>query len=243
MNKSPNGIVQTSNLIKNFDLSGGEVVRVLKGVEMKVDKGEFIAIMGPSGSGKSTLLNILSTLETISEGKVFIAGVSLHELNRSETLQIRRKKSSIVFQNFALIPYLTAKENVKLPMLLRKESEKVAEKRALKLLTDVGLYSRRDHLPEQLSGGEKQRVAIARALAHDPDIIYADEPTGNLDTHTGREIIFLFKKLAKEQDVTIIMVTHDHSAASQTERIYILQNGRVIEEQVKNIEERRTTKK
>ena len=230
--------IQTDELIKDFELQGEETVHVLTGVNMKIKPGEFIACMGPSGSGKSTLLNILATLESITQGDVLISGVNLHTTDYKDHLQIRRKKSSIVFQNFALIPYLTSKENVKLPMKLRGVPEEEAEKKAVDFLEQVGLYARLDHLPEELSGGEQQRVAIARALAHEPDIIYADEPTGNLDTNIGKEIIQLFKTLAKEKNITIIMVTHDPDCAIETDRIYILQEGKVLEERVTSLKKR-----
>ncbi|MBY9002041.1 MAG: ABC transporter ATP-binding protein [Candidatus Heimdallarchaeota archaeon] len=234
--------IQTIELIKDFELQGEEIVNVLKGVKMDVKPGEFIAVMGPSGSGKSTLLNILATLEPITEGKVLLSGINLHETSYKEQLDIRRNKTSLVFQNFALIPYLTAKENVKLPMKLRGVPEVEAEEKAISYLEQVGLYARLDHLPEELSGGEQQRVAIARALAHDPDIIYADEPTGNLDTSIGKEIIQLFKSLAKDKNITVIMVTHDPDNAIETDRIYILQEGKVIEERVASIKKRSSLK-
>jgi len=227
--------IDTKELIKDFNLPGGEVVNVLTGVDLRIKRGEFIAIMGPSGSGKSTLLNILSTLESITSGEVLVAGINLSETSYKENLEIRRTKTSVVFQNFALIPYLTAKENVKLPMKLRKVPELEADQKAIEYLESVGLYVRMDHLPEELSGGEQQRVAIARALAHDPDIIYADEPTGNLDTHIGKEIIFLFKQLVKEKKITVIMVTHDTECSKEADRILILQKGKVIQEQPKKV--------
>jgi putative ABC transport system ATP-binding protein len=230
--------IQSSELIKDFKLQGEEIVHVLTGVNMKVKPGEFIACMGPSGSGKSTLLNILATLETITEGEVRLSGVNLHDTSYKDILDIRRNKTALVFQNFALIPYLTAKENVKLPMKLRGVLENEAEEKAISYLEQVGLYARLDHLPEELSGGEQQRVAIARALAHDPDIIYADEPTGNLDTNIGKDIIQLFKTLAKEKNITIIMVTHDPDCAVETDRIYILQEGKVLEERVTSVKKR-----
>jgi len=225
--------IKTENLIKNFAIPKGEEVKVLTGVKMAVKKGEFIAVMGPSGSGKSTLLNILATLEPLTSGEVVIGNFDLEDATYKDKLEIRRMHSSIVFQSFALIPYLTALENVKLPMKIRKVPEKEAEEKAIKHLESVGLYGRLNHLPEELSGGEQQRVAIARALAHEPSIIYADEPTGNLDTYTGREIIHLFKQLVEEKNITIVMVTHDSESARQTDRIYILQQGKVLIEQIK----------
>ncbi len=227
--------VKTVDLVKDFILPGGDVVNVLTGAKIEVKPGDFVAVMGPSGSGKSTLLNILATLEPLTSGDVFIGGINLKDTSYKDQLEIRRTYSSLVFQSFALIPYLTALENVKLPMKLRKVPEEEAEQKALHCLESVGLYGRLNHLPEELSGGEQQRVAIARALAHDPQIIYADEPTGNLDTHIGKEIIQLFKSLAKEQNIAIIMVTHDSESAQQTDRIYILQKGKVLIEKTKSI--------
>ncbi|MHA1401329.1 MAG: ABC transporter ATP-binding protein [Candidatus Heimdallarchaeaceae archaeon] len=238
MIRKENSVIRTNNLVKSFDLDKEEKVKVLTGLNMHVEKGEFIAIMGPSGSGKSTLINILSTLETITDGEVFIAGINIKDLSSKELLDIRREKSAIVFQNFSLIPYLTAKENVKLPLVLKGVPDEDAEKKAIEYLETVGLYGRINHLPEELSGGEQQRVAIARALAHEPDIIYADEPTGNLDTFSGRDIINIFKVLSKERNITIVMVTHDHEAARQTDRLYILQEGKVVEEKVATLDKR-----
>ena len=234
--------IDTKELVKDFKLPGGEVVNVLTGVDLRIKKGEFIAIMGPSGSGKSTLLNILSTLESITSGEVLVAGINLSETSYKENLEIRRTKTSVVFQNFALIPYLTAKENVKLPMKLRKVPELEADQKAIEYLESVGLYVRMDHLPEELSGGEQQRVAIARALAHNPAIIYADEPTGNLDTQIGKEIILLFKQLAREKKITVIMVTHDSENAKEADKILILQKGNLIQEQPKKVAKKKRKK-
>ena len=234
--------IDTKELVKDFNLPGGEVVNVLTGVDLRIKRGEFIAIMGPSGSGKSTLLNILSTLESITSGEVLVAGINLSETSYKEKLEIRRTKTSVVFQNFALIPYLTAKENVKLPMKLRKVPELEADQKAIEYLESVGLYVRMDHLPEELSGGEQQRVAIARALAHNPAIIYADEPTGNLDTQIGKEIILLFKQLAREKKITVIMVTHDSENAKEADKILILQKGNLIQEQPKKVAKKKSKK-
>ncbi len=229
----------TKNLVKNYELENKESVPVLTGLDLEIEKGEFVSIMGVSGSGKSTLVNILSTLETLTAGEIRIDDIQLIDLKSEELLKIRRTHSAIIFQNFALIDYLTAVENVKLPMVVRGISDIEAETKANEYLEAVELYSRKDHLPEELSGGEKQRVAIARALAHNPSIIYADEPTGNLDAITGMKIIQLFKEISHKMDVSVIMVTHDYTAASETDRIYILQEGKVIEEKLRNVKKRR----
>ena len=237
--ENKNGLaVVTKDLVKNFELPSRESVHVLTGLNLEIKRGEFVAIMGPSGSGKSTLVNILSTLESLTTGEVVIDGIQLNNLKNDELLNVRRSSSAIIFQNFALIDYLTAFENVKLPLIVRGVTHKEAEEKALELLEAVDLYSRKDHLPEELSGGEQQRVAIARALAHEPQIIYADEPTGNLDAVTGMKIIQLFKEISHKLGITVIIVTHDHKAAQETDRIYILQEGKVIEEKSKKIKDR-----
>lgn len=235
--------VTTKGLVKNFDISGRESVYVLTGLNLEIYKGEFVAIMGPSGSGKSTLVNILSTLETITAGDVCVDGIHYKNLNPEELLDIRRSSTAIIFQNFALIDYLTASENVKLPMIVRGINHREAEEKALHFLEAVDLYSRKDHLPEELSGGEQQRVAIARALAHEPKIIFADEPTGNLDAVTGMRIIQLFKRISHEMGITVIIVTHDHKAAQETDRVYILQEGKVLEEKSQEIKDRTSKKR
>ncbi|MHA2357405.1 MAG: ABC transporter ATP-binding protein [Candidatus Heimdallarchaeaceae archaeon] len=236
--EEPEIAVATKGLVKNFDIPGRESVHVLTGLDLEIFKGEFVAIMGPSGSGKSTLVNILSTLETFTTGDVNVDGIQYENLNSEELLDIRRSSTAIIFQNFALIDYLTALENVKLPLIVRGIEHKEAEEKALQFLEAVDLYSRKDHLPEELSGGEQQRVAIARALAHEPKIIFADEPTGNLDAITGMRIIQLFKWISREMGITVIIVTHDHRAAKETDRVYILQEGKVIEEKSQEIKDR-----
>ncbi len=230
--------VITKDLVKNFELPDGNNVQVLTGLNLEIYQGEFVAVMGPSGSGKSTLVNILSSLESLTAGEVNIDGVQINKLKTSELLNYRRSHSAIIFQNFALIEYLTALENVKLPLIVRGVSHGESETKALQYLEAVDLYSRKDHLPEELSGGEQQRVAIARALAHEPNIIYADEPTGNLDAVTGMKIIQLLKDISHNMGITVILVTHDHRAAQETDRVYILQEGKVIKEKSNEIGER-----
>lgn len=235
--------VVTKDLVKNFELPDGNSVHVLTGLNLEIYQGEFVAVMGPSGSGKSTLVNILSSLESLTAGEVNIDGVQIDKLKTSELLNFRRYHSAIIFQSFALIDYLTALENVKLPLIVRGVSHSDAETKALQYLEAVDLYSRKDHLPEELSGGEQQRVAIARALAHEPSIIYADEPTGNLDAVTGMKIIQLLKDISHNMNITVIICTHDHRAARETDRVYILQEGKVIEEKSNEIRERTSKKR
>ncbi|MFW9905603.1 MAG: ABC transporter ATP-binding protein [Candidatus Thorarchaeota archaeon] len=215
-------IIKVTNLYKTFKIPRGDDIEVLKGITLEVKPGEFIAIMGPSGSGKSTLLNILSSIEDITMGTVIIDGEDLSKVDLVET---RRHKSSIVYQDFNLLEYLTALDNVMFPMMLAGVSEKNAKKKALELLEKVQLAHRAEHIPDDLSGGEKQRVAIARALANDPKILLADEPTGNLDSKTGDTIIELFRDIVKEKKITVIIVTHDIQIAKKTDRILILREG------------------
>jgi putative ABC transport system ATP-binding protein len=215
-------IVKVTDLYKTFKVPRGEDIEVLKGITLKVKPGEFIAIMGPSGSGKSTLLNILSSIEDITMGTVLIDG---EDLSKVDLVKTRRYKSSIVYQDFNLLNYLSALDNVMFPMTLAGVSEKEAKKKALELLEKVKLAQRAEHIPDDLSGGEKQRVAIARALANDPKILLADEPTGNLDSKTGDTIIELFRDIIKEKKITVIIVTHDIQIAKKTDRILILREG------------------
>ena len=226
-------IVKVTDLFKTFEIPG-EDIKVLKGISLSVAKGEFVAIMGASGSGKSTLLNILSSIEEITSGTVLIDG----EISTEENLvEIRRHKTSIIYQDFNNLAYLSAIENVMFPMMLAGKELEVARNDALKLLEKVHLGHRVDHIPDDLSGGEQQIVAIARALANNPKLILADEPTGNLDTKTGNSIIELFRSLVQEQNLTIIMVTHDIQIAKKNDRILILRDGKLFrEEDVMDVE-------
>jgi len=206
----------------------GEVsLDALKEVSIRIEPGEFISIMGPSGSGKSTLLNIIGCLDTPTDGSYFfeeknVAGLSLDQLST-----IRNRKIGFVFQNFNLLPYATTYENIELPMLFNGRTGKKRRQRVLELLEMVGLVDWQHHRPSELSGGQQQRVAIARALANDPSLILADEPTGNLDSKTGEEIMGLFVELQK-QGRTILMVTHDNNIAAYSQRTIRLLDGRVI---------------
>ena len=220
-------IVEVKDLFKTFKIPG-EDIEVLKGISLSVEQGEFVAIMGPSGSGKSTLLNILSSIEEATRGNVLLDG---EETTKENVVDIRRYKTSIIYQDFNNLPYLSALENVMFPMTLAGMELEEAREIARKLLEKVNLSHRINHIPDDLSGGEQQRVAIARALANNPRLILADEPTGNLDTKTGESIIELFRSLIQEQNIAIIMVTHDIQIAKKTDRILILRDGKLHREE------------
>jgi len=206
-------------------IMGVETVRALDGLDLVVRLGEYIAIMGPSGSGKSTLLNILGCMDLPTEGSYFLGGENVAELSQSALSRIRGRRIGFVFQTFELLPRATALQNVMLPLLYSGGKDK--KKRALDALDRVGLSNRTHHRPNELSGGQRQRVAIARALAQQPDIILADEPTGNLDSKTGQEILALFDRLNAEGQ-TIVIVTHDPNVAIRCRRIVRLSDGRVV---------------
>lgn len=221
-------IIQLKNVKKFYEI-GDSIVRALAGVSISVKKGEFIAIIGPSGSGKSTMMNMVGALDIPTEGEIYLDGKDIAHLHESDLAQIRGRKIGFVFQNFNLIPTLTAKENVALPMLFQGISKEYRLNKAEEILNKVGLSDRTEHLPNELSGGQRQRVAIARALANNPELILADEPTGNLDTKTGKEIVELFKKL-NEEGKTIIVVTHDQNIANHAQKILKMQDGKFVEE-------------
>jgi len=223
-------VVETINLRKTYML-GKVPVNALQGVNLKVEKGDFLAILGPSGSGKSTLLNMIGALDKPTEGKVFIEGVAVSTLNDNELADLRRE-IGFVFQFFNLIPRLTAKGNVELTMAILGLGKSERRKRAEELLETVGLKERANHKPAELSGGERQRVAIARALANNPKFLLMDEPTGNIDSKTANEVIELVKRLNEEKGVTIIIVTHDQQITSQTKRTVQMLDGLITEEKV-----------
>jgi len=220
-------IITLENVRRTYQM--GEVeVQALRDADLKIKENEFVAIIGPSGSGKSTLMHMIGCLDRPSSGKIFLDGIDISKLNDSGLARLRGKKIGFIFQFFNLYPTLTAKENVELPMLILEVDRKERERRALELLEIVGLKKRIEHLPSQLSGGERQRVAIARALANDPSILLADEPTGNLDTKTGSEIMKFLNKLQKEKKLTIVMVTHELHIARYAERIIHVKDGKII---------------
>lgn len=213
--------------VKKYYEMGDNVVKAVDGMSIKIDKGEFVAIMGPSGSGKSTAMNLVGSLDLATQGEIFLDGRDIEHLDESQLAQLRGKKIGFIFQSFNLIPNLTAKENVMLPMLFQGKDIEDREDKAEELLRLVDLQDREDHYPNQLSGGQQQRVAIARALANDPEVVLADEPTGNLDTKTGEKVMSFLGKLNK-QGKTIIMVTHDAELAqAHAKTIYWMKDGKV----------------
>jgi len=217
-------LLEVRNVQKTYKM-GKVLVPALQGVTFNVEEGEFLAILGPSGSGKSTLLHIIGGLDRPTEGEVLIDGINLYKLGDNKLAEIRLNKVGFVFQFFNLLPRLTALKNVELPSALADDSEKESIDKAKKMLKLVGLEERMNHRPTELSGGEQQRVAIARALINNPKIALADEPTGNLDTKTGQEIIWLMKKLNKEKKQTFVIITHDPSIAETADRIIYLKDG------------------
>jgi putative ABC transport system ATP-binding protein len=222
-------LVRCVNVHKAYHLMGRDV-QALRGVDLTIDRPGFFAIMGASGSGKSTLLHLLAALDTPDQGQVFVSGRGLHEMNERELTIFRRTEIGIVFQQFNLIPTLTAMENVELPGMLAGKSESELRPRAKELLDALGIAERAHHRPDALSGGEQQRVAIARALLFSPKVLLADEPTGNLDSVSSAKLWELLAKLAKERSMTVLMVTHEPSAAANCERVYVLKDGKMFGE-------------
>jgi putative ABC transport system ATP-binding protein len=222
-------IITASGLTKVYG-QGATEVRALDGVDFAVDPGEFVAIMGPSGSGKSTLLHIVGALEPATSGSVALEGRRYDGLDDDELTRLRRERMGFVFQFFNLLPSLSALENVMLPALIARRATEEMRERGGELLARVGLGDRAEHTPSELSGGEQQRVSIARALLLRPHLVLADEPTGNLDSRAGAEILRVLRELNRDEGVTIVMVTHDPSAAAIADRIVFLRDGRVCEE-------------
>jgi len=219
-------IIQLEDVAKYYEM-GENIVKAVDGIGIKIEKRDFVAIMGPSGSGKSTMMNLVGSLDLASKGNIYLDGMDIEHLEESELAQIRARKIGFIFQSFNLIPNLTAKENVMLPMLFQDTSEEEREEKAIELLRLVDLGDRMEHYPKQLSGGQQQRVAIARALANDPDVILADEPTGNLDTKTGEMVLNFLQKL-NDEGKTIIMITHSAELAKEHARtIYSIRDGKV----------------
>jgi putative ABC transport system ATP-binding protein len=219
-------IIKLENVSKNYQM-GNSVIEAVSGANITINKGDFVAIVGPSGSGKSTMMNLIGALDLASKGNIFLDGLNIENLEESELAQIRGRKIGFVFQTFNLIPTLTAIENVMLPMTFQGERLEKRKERAEELLKEMGLENRLTHLPNELSGGERQRVALARALANNPEVILADEPTGNLDSKRGKEVAEMFVRLSK-QGKTIILVTHNMEIANYAKKIYKLKDGKIV---------------
>lgn len=224
-------LIAMQNISKVYQ-TGAVSLIALDNISVAIGEAEFLSIMGPSGSGKSTLMNILGCLDVPSSGKYFLDGEDVSGLDRNQQAIIRSKKIGFVFQGFNLLPRITAVQNVELPLIYGGASTSSRRDRALKALELVGLAERSNHLPSQLSGGQQQRVAIARALVNDPEIILADEPTGNLDSKTSAEIMIVFRLLNKNHKITFIMVTHDPEVAEVTDRVIHIRDGRIAGDRV-----------
>lgn len=231
MNSGNNVIIKTENLQKVYQL-GKQEVNALAGVDLLISRNEFVAIMGPSGSGKSTLMNLLGCLDTPTDGNYYLKGKLVSSMSENELAYIRNQEIGFIFQVFNLLPRATAFHNVELPLIYKGASKNERRQKVEKALNMVEMSQRKNHKPSELSGGERQRVAIARALVNDPSLLLADEPTGNLDSKTGKEILKLFKKIHVEGN-TIIMVTHDREVADQAERIIFVRDGK-IEKEIRN---------
>ena len=229
-NKERRLIIDLKGIKKRFFEGTEKEIEVLKGIDLQVYEGEFVSIVGASGSGKSTLMNIIGALDRASEGSYLLDGVDINQADDNELSHIRNKKIGFVFQTYNLIPRISALKNVERPMLYAKVPGDERTERAKELLKLVGMEDRMKHNPDELSGGQKQRVAIARAMANHPAILLADEPTGALDSKTGRLIMDIFHQLNREQGMTIVLITHSDSLAEETRRIFTLMDGEIIGE-------------
>lgn len=225
-------IIDMHGIVKSFYIGTPNELEILHGIDITVREGEFVSIVGQSGSGKSTLMNIIGALDRATKGSYVLDGVPIGMCDDKRLSEIRNKKIGFVFQNFNLISRTSALKNVELPMLYSGISKAERTKRALELLDIVEMSDRTTHMPNELSGGQKQRIAIARAMANDPSIILADEPTGALDSATGRLVMDLFHKLHKEKGKTIVLITHNPELAAETDRILTMKDGRIVKEEV-----------
>lgn len=226
-------MIKIKKLVKNYT-TGTVVTKVLRGIDLEIKKGEFLAIMGKSGAGKSTLMYQISLLDTPTSGEIIIDGIDVSTLDEKQRTQFRLEKLGYVFQDYALLPELSAIENVVIPLLMEGLSKKDALEKAKNALESVGLGHRLDNRPSQLSGGEQQRVSIARAIAQNPDILFADEPTANLDSVSSEEIMKVIGKLHKEYGQTVVMVTHEKEYAKNADRIISVSDGQIINEEILN---------
>jgi putative ABC transport system ATP-binding protein len=223
----PEPIIKLENVWKRYQL--GEIdLPILKGINLEIKPGSFATIMGPSGSGKSTLMYLLGLLDTPSDGKIYLDGKDVSSFSEDRLAQVRGKKIGFIFQQFNLLQNLTALENVMLPMIFQGVSEEKRKEKAKALLDSVDLEHRINHKPKEMSGGEQQRIAIARSLVNDPEILIADEPTGNLDSTTGKTVMEILKKLHEEQHKTIVVVTHDPTIAHYSQNIIHIQDGQIV---------------
>ncbi len=222
-------LISTHNLIKIYQLGDFEI-QALRGIDLSIDRGDFVAIMGPSGSGKSTLMHIIGCLDRPTKGSYLLEGKDISSLDRNSLAQIRNQKIGFVFQSFNLLHRTTALENVELPLLYNNSSSKVIAEKAKKALSLVGLEGRENSYPNQLSGGQQQRVAIARALINNPAIILADEPTGNLDTRTSIEVMEMFQSL-NESGITVVLITHEKDIASYAKRNITFRDGKIVKDE------------
>jgi len=222
-------IIELKDVWKTYK-RGAVEVHALRGISLKVKRGEFLAIMGPSGSGKSTAMNMVGCLDVPSKGNIYLLDKDIAKMSESELAKVRGKKIGFIFQTFNLINTLTARENITLPMVFQDYPKEERRKRAEDLLKMVELDNRMGHKPSELSGGQQQRIAIARALANEPEVILADEPTGNLDSSTGERVMDFLTKLHKEKGTTIVMVTHDLKTARHADRIEFLKDGQIVPE-------------
>mgnify|MGYP000543146175 FL=1 len=223
-------IIDMKGIVKKFYLGQPNELTILKGIDLKVEEGEFVSIVGQSGSGKSTLMNIIGALDRPTEGEYTLDGVAINQAGDAQLSGIRNSKIGFVFQTFNLIPRTSALKNVELPMLYASVPRGQRTARAKELLEMVDMGERMGHMPNELSGGQKQRVAIARAMANDPAIILADEPTGALDSSTGRLVMDLFHRLHREQGKTIVLITHNQELAEETQRVITIRDGQVVDE-------------
>ena len=232
-------VIQVKNLYKIYRV-GENKVRALNGVDLTIYRGEFCSIVGTSGSGKSTMLNMLAGLEKPTKGEIVIAGQHLEKMNENQLVKFRREHVGFIFQSFNLLGTMDAVENVALPLMFRGVPKKERMEKADKMLELVGLSKHKDHRPNEMSGGQQQRVGVARALVLDPEIIFADEPTGNLDSNTSAEVMRLMQKVVRERNQTLVMVTHDNHLASFADRIFHIIDGKIVKiEDNRNREEKR----
>ena len=230
----PGAMIETFDLTKIYNITEGIEIRALNGVTIDIKTGEFVSVMGPSGSGKTTLLNMIGALDNPTDGAVYINRTNIAHMDDKQRTNLRLKEIGFIFQFYNLVPVLTAFENVELPMIFAGRTKQVIEKNVNKFLDLVGLSDKKDHLPSELSGGEQQRVAIARALSNEPSILIADEPTGELDTKMGTEIVNLLRELNLELNQTILMVTHDPQVGNLAERMLKMRDGKIIETVITN---------